>query len=69
LERVTQLIEILESLETPIGSVICLSDDQEFSPLKRELDARSKTSDNVPTVTSGLPSLDDMRALLRRNDG
>ncbi|WP_095181963.1 integrase [Pseudomonas sp. Irchel 3F6] len=69
LERVTQLIEILESLETPIGSVICLSDDQEFSPLKRELDARSKTSGNVPTVTSGLPSLDDMRALLRRNDG
>lgn len=69
LERVSQLIEILESPKTPIGSVICLSNDQEFSPLKRELDARSKTSDSVPTLSSGQPSLDDMRALLRRNNG
>jgi len=69
LERVSQLIEILESPKTPIGSVICLSNDQEFSPLKRELDARYKASDRVPTVSSGQPSLDDMRALLRRNDG
>ncbi len=41
LDRVGQLIDILESPSTANGSVIRLGIDQEFSPLKREITARS----------------------------
>lgn len=41
LERVNQLITILESPNTPMGSAIRLSNDQAFSPLKRALAAYS----------------------------
>lgn len=69
LERVSQLIEILESPKTPIGSVICLNNDQEFSPLKRELAARSDASELVAPASSGQPALDEIRSLLRGNHG
>ncbi|PXX58238.1 hypothetical protein SAMN05660489_04710 [Pseudomonas sp. LAMO17WK12:I10] len=69
LERVSQLIEILESPETPIGSVICLSNDQEFSPLKRELAARAYASELVAPVSSSEPALDEIRSLFRGNHG
>lgn len=47
LERVDQLITILESADTPIGAVVRLSNDQEHSPLKREIAARSTNSIDV----------------------
>lgn len=39
LERIDQLIQILESPEVPDGSVIRQNNDREFSPLKREIAA------------------------------
>lgn len=47
LERVDQLIMILESPDTPNGAVIRLSNDQEHSILKREIAARSEKLINV----------------------
>ncbi|MCO8165222.1 integrase [Pseudomonas sp. 21LCFQ010] len=43
LERAEQLISILESPDTPDGTIVRLSNDQEFSPLKRAIAARSAT--------------------------
>ncbi|MEB3734042.1 hypothetical protein ULF88_07730 [Halopseudomonas pachastrellae] len=40
LERLDQLISIMENPEVSEGSVIMLNNDQEYSPLKRELAAR-----------------------------
>ena len=68
LQRVSQLIEILESSNTPVGSVIRLSNDQEFSPLKRELAARSCT----PTLSKSASEVsvcDELRSLLGGNYG
>ena len=68
LQRVSQLIEILESSNTPVGSVIRLSNDQEFSPLKRELAARSGT----PTLSKSASEVsvcDELRSLLGGNYG
>lgn len=47
LERVGQLIEILESPSTANGSVIHLSIDQEFSPLRREVAAHTQLSEKA----------------------
>ncbi|CAI8848828.1 integrase [Pseudomonas sp. IT-P176] len=41
LERANQLISLLQADEVERGAVVRLSNDQEFSPLKRELAARS----------------------------
>lgn len=41
LERADALIDLLESPQTPDGTVIWLSNDQEHSPLKRAMAARS----------------------------
>jgi hypothetical protein len=68
LQRVCQLIEILESPNTPVGSVIRLSNDQEFSPLKRELAARSGTP-KLSKSASEIPVLDELRSLLGGNYG
>jgi len=56
LERLDQLIQILESPDVNDGSVIMLGSDQEFSPLKREIAARQST----PRLTAEpeLPLLD-----------
>ncbi|MNE79393.1 hypothetical protein D3C80_1758700 [compost metagenome] len=43
LERANQLIQILESPDVPDGTIVRLSNDQEFSPLKRAIAARSTT--------------------------
>lgn len=64
LERVGQLIEILESPSTATGSVIRLSIDQEFSPLKREIAARSGNTKLAVPSTSAEPDLDELRLLL-----
>lgn len=64
LDRVGQLIEILESPSTPNGSAIRLSIDQEFSPLKREIAARSGISTLAASSTSVEPDLDELRLLL-----
>ena len=69
LERVSQLIELLESPNTPMGSVIRLSNDHEFSPLKRELAARSGTPKLVASSLSEVPALDELRLLLGGNNG
>lgn len=60
LERLDQLIQMLESSELPDGSVIRLSNDQEFSPLKRQLAAREAAS----KITAPEPPVDELRALL-----
>ena len=57
LERLEQLIEIMESEDVPEGSVIMLSNDLEYSPLKRELASRQAIK-GLPEITSGLPLLD-----------
>ena len=64
LGRIEQLIDILESPHTANGSVICLSMDQEFSPLKREIAARSGASKQVEQSILEAPALNELRLLL-----
>lgn len=63
LERADQLIQILESEDTPDGTIIRLSSDQEFSPLKRAIAARS-TTPSLPAPEKGEPDMDELRALM-----
>ncbi|MCR4537211.1 hypothetical protein NUV89_02240 [Pseudomonas sp. 18.1.10] len=63
LERADQLIEILESKDTPDGTIIRLSNDQEFSPLKRAIAARS-TAPSLPAPENDEPDMDELRALM-----
>ena len=56
LERTEQLIKILESNATPNGTIIRLSIDQEFSPLRRAIAAQS-TAPRLP-VLKDVPSMD-----------
>ena len=60
LERLDQLVEMLESSEIPVGTAIRLNNDQEFSLLKREVAARQPTI----RVSHSEPSLDEIRNLL-----
>ncbi|MNJ42419.1 hypothetical protein D3C77_373900 [compost metagenome] len=69
LERANQLIEILESPDMADGTIVRLSNDQEFSPLKRALAARSTS----PKLTAATPSaqndddeldMDELRELM-----
>lgn len=60
LNRLDQLIQMLESPEFPDGTAIRLSDDQDFSPLKRELAARQ----SPPNLPASEPDVDEVRALL-----
>ncbi|MEN9533158.1 MAG: hypothetical protein RIQ83_2382 [Pseudomonadota bacterium] len=69
LKRVSQLIEILESPNTPLGSAIRLNNDQEFSSLKRELAARSGDPKIAAPMQSEAPALDELRSLLGGNHG
>lgn len=64
LQRVNQLIEILESPHTPEGSVVLLNHEQEFTPLKRELAARSSTV-KLLTIPPDAPDSNELRSLLR----
>ncbi|MEO8645677.1 integrase [Pseudomonas sp.] len=64
LERVGQLIEILESPSTANGSVIHLSIDQEFSPLRREIAARTAISKTAAPALLATPDVDELRTLL-----
>lgn len=57
LERLDQLIKILESPEIRDGSVIMLNNDQEYSPLKRELAAR-QAMNRLPESAPEMPLLD-----------
>ncbi|WP_079455762.1 integrase [Pseudomonas aeruginosa] len=62
LERVEQLIAILESPSIADGSAIRLGIDQEFSPLRREIAARSATPKlAAPSVA---PDFDELRLIL-----
>lgn len=63
LERADQLIQILESKDTPEGTIIRLSNDQEFSPLKRAIAARS-TAPGLPAPKQDEPDMDEIRALM-----
>lgn len=63
LERVDQLVVILESKDTPDGTIIRLSNDQEFSPLKRAIAARS-TAPSLPAPKVEEPDMDELRALM-----
>ncbi|SHJ54080.1 hypothetical protein SAMN05216295_11679 [Pseudomonas luteola] len=65
LERVEQLIQILESPDTTDGAVIRMRHDQEFSPLKRALTAKSATPKlSAPAKDIEEPKIDELRALL-----
>lgn len=57
LERLDQLIEIMENPEIRDGSVIMLNNDQEYSPLKRELAARQGTN-RLPEPVPDMPLMD-----------
>ena len=63
LEKADQLVEILGSDEVPDGTIIRLTNDQEFSPLKRAIAARSKAP-SLPAPQPKVPDLDNLRALL-----
>lgn len=63
LERVDQLIDILESKDIPDGTVVRLNSDQEFSPLKRAIASRSATP-QLPSPEESEPDMDELRALL-----
>jgi hypothetical protein len=63
LERAEAFISLLESPQTMDGAVIWLSNDQEHSPLKRAIAARS----SEPALEQPLkPDLDEFRLLLTR---
>lgn len=65
LERVAQLIQILESPDTANGAVIRMRHDQEFSPLKRALAAKSAIlKPSAPSEDVVEPEIDELRALL-----
>ncbi|MCF5166866.1 integrase [Pseudomonas congelans] len=64
LERLNQLIQIMESPELSDGDLIRLSNDQEFSPIKRELAARRSTPKITAEKSEDDPDLEDLRALL-----
>lgn len=65
LERVEQLIQILESPDTANGAVIRMRHDQEFSPLKRALAAKSVTPKlSAPSEVAVEPEIDELRDLL-----
>ncbi len=63
LERAEQLISILESKDTPDGTIIRLRSDQEFSPLKLAIAARS-AAPSLPAPKESEPEIDELRALL-----
>ncbi|EGH67137.1 putative integrase, partial [Pseudomonas syringae pv. actinidiae str. M302091] len=69
LERISQLVDILESPDTPVGSVIRLRNNQEFSPLNRELAARSGAPKLVAASLSEAPGLDEIRSLFGESHG
>lgn len=61
LERTDALIDLLESAKTPEGTVIWLSNNQEHSPLKRAIAARS----SEPALEQPPePSIDEIRLML-----
>lgn len=65
LERVEQLIQVLESPTTQDGAVIRLRNDQEYSPLKRVLAAKSEAPKlPAPAKANSAPDMDELRALL-----
>ncbi|WP_047337932.1 integrase [Pseudomonas protegens] len=57
LERLDQLIEIIENPEIRDGSVIMLNNDQEYSPLRRELAARHGIR-RLPESAPEIPLMD-----------
>jgi hypothetical protein len=63
LDRVEQLIGILESPDTPDGTVIRLRGGQEFSPFKRALAARS-AAPKLSKLEEAEPDMDELRALM-----
>lgn len=63
LERAEALVDLLESPQTPPGTVVRLSNDQEHSPLKRAIAAR--LSERVPEDPPE-PNIDELRLLLAR---
>ena len=54
------MIDILESSDVEEGAIIRLRNDQEHSPMKREIQARQSALE----VESNGPDKDEMRALL-----
>lgn len=61
LERADALIDLLESPQTPDGTVIWLSNDQEHSPLKRAIAARSSEPELGQPQE---PDIEEIRLLL-----
>lgn len=61
LERADALIDLLESPQTPDGTVIWLSNDQEHSPLKRAIAARSSEPELRQPQE---PDIEEIRLLL-----
>lgn len=57
LERLDKLIEVMENPDVRDGAVIMLGNDQEYSPLKREIAAR-QTSSRLPETVPDMPLLD-----------
>ena len=60
LERIDQLIDLLESNKIVDGTVIRLGNDKGYSPLRRELAAKA----GQKKITNNSPSKNDIRALL-----
>ncbi|MCP9732256.1 integrase [Pseudomonas sp. GBPI_506] len=62
LERADALIDLLVSPQTPMGSLIRLSNNQAHSPLKRAIAARSS---ELGLNQSPVPDIDEVRLLLK----
>ncbi|MNJ23869.1 hypothetical protein D3C77_182650 [compost metagenome] len=62
LERADQLIQLLESKEVLDGTIIRLSNSQDFSLLKRAVAAR--LNQPTPSAIEGEPNIDELRAFM-----
>lgn len=65
LERVEQLVQLLESPDTVNGAIIRMEADHEFSPMKRALAVKSdKSSVKTLSTDSGEPTIETLRMLM-----
>ncbi|MDF1624053.1 MAG: integrase, partial [Pseudohongiella nitratireducens] len=69
LERTDQLIAILESKDVEDGAVIKLRNDQEHSPLKREIAARTSAAKLEDGKSTKSPDMERLRALMGNHLG
>jgi hypothetical protein len=66
-KRMANLIDVLDNPEIPNGSIIKLRNENEFNPLRRAIESR--LDDQALTTPAKQPVLENLRNLLRGEDG